>query len=121
MAYILSPELEANADAQWLEPFALPPAGGATSTNPGAIPKNFSIRFGAHRDSIYNTSKVTRSGPLTPSAPSLTRQAHKGALTAHHPSPPILEETFPDYQTVLAGLPEEPTPVTLPALTGRFF
>jgi hypothetical protein len=32
-----------------------------------------------------------------------------------------LEETFPDYQTALAGLPEEPNTVTLPALTGLFF
>jgi hypothetical protein len=33
----------------------------------------------------------------------------------------ILDETFPDYQTVLAGLPEEPTPVTLLILTWQFF
>ena len=36
------------------------------------------------------------------------------------PHPPIIDETFPDYQTALVGLPEEPTPVTLSALTGQF-
>ncbi len=32
-----------------------------------------------------------------------------------------MEEIFPEYQTALAGLPEEPNRVTLPTLTGRFF
>ena len=64
---------------------------------------------------------MSRPGPLNPTAPTLTRQAHAGALTAYHPSPLIMEETFPDYQTALASLPEEPNPVTLPALKGRFF
>ena len=64
---------------------------------------------------------MTRSGPLNPTAPTLTRQAHAGALTAYHPSPLILEETLPDYQTTLDSLPEEPDPVTLPVLKGSFF
>jgi hypothetical protein len=85
-----------------------PPVGGEPITTTGAIPKNFSIRFGAHRDSIYNTSHVTRSGPLAPMAPSLTRQAHAATLTQHHPSPLIVEETLPDYHTALDNLPEEP-------------
>jgi hypothetical protein len=33
----------------------------------------------------------------------------------------IMEVTFPDYQTAMASLPEEPSPFTLPALQGRFF
>jgi hypothetical protein len=113
--------LEANALAKWLELFPFPLSGGATNTNTGVIPKNFSIRFNAHRDSIYNTSLVNRSGPPTPSASALNRQAHAGALTAHHPCPPILRETFVACQTALDSLPEEPAPVTLPALKGRFF
>ena len=63
-----------------------------------ATPKNFSIRFGAYRDSIYDTSQVSRSCPLDPTVPALTRQARVDALTTHHPSPPIMDETFPDYQ-----------------------
>ena len=66
-------QLEMNTNAKWLVPFSLPPAGGATIANTWAIPKNFSIRFGAHRDSIYDTSQVSKSGPLTPTAPALTR------------------------------------------------
>jgi hypothetical protein len=114
-------QLEANTDAKWMVPFALPPGGETTSTSTGSIPKNSSIRFGAHRDSIYNTSQVTRSGPLAPSAPAATKQAHVGALTQHHPSPLIMEVTILDHQTALANLPEELDPVTLPALLGRFF
>jgi len=110
-------QLEANTDAKWLVPFSLPPVGGETSTTTRVIPKNFSIRFGAHRDCIYNTSHLTRSGPLAPTAPTLTRQAHAGTLTQHHPSPLIVEETLPDYKTALDNLPEEPEPVTLPTFT----
>jgi hypothetical protein len=65
-------QLEANADAKWLAPFSLTPTGGTTSATTGVIPKNFSIRFGAHHDSIYITSQVTRSGPLAPTATTLT-------------------------------------------------
>ena len=101
-------QLEANTDAKWLVPFSLPPVGGTTNTTTGVIPKNCSIRFGAHRDSIYNTSQVTRSDPLAPTAPALTRQAHAGTLTQYHPSPLIVEETLPDYQTTLDSLLEEP-------------
>ena len=71
-------QLEANADAKWLAPFSLTPAGGATSTTAWVISKNISIHFGAHRDSIYNTSQATRSGPLAPTALAFTRQAHAG-------------------------------------------
>ena len=110
-----------NADAEWLVPVSLTPARGAANTITGIIPKNFSIRFGAHRDYIYNTSQVPRPGPLNPTAPTLTRQAHAGTLTQYQPSPLILEETLPDYQTALDILPEELDPVTLPALKGSFF
>jgi len=49
-------QLETNTDAKWVVPFSLPFAGETTSTITWAIPKNFSIRFGAHRDSICDTS-----------------------------------------------------------------
>jgi len=48
-------QMETNADAKWLVSFSLSPAGGNTGTITRAIPKSFSIRFGAHRDSIYHT------------------------------------------------------------------
>ena len=32
-----------------------------------------------------------------------------------------MEEAIPDYQKALDSLPEEPSPVTLPALMRRFF
>jgi hypothetical protein len=91
--------------------------GGEPNTTAGVIPKHFSIRFIAHRDSIYNTSQVTRSGTLAPTAPALTKQAHAATLTQHHPSPLFVKETLPDYHTALDNLPEEPEPVTLPTFT----
>ena len=33
-----------------------------------------------------------------------------------HPRPPVLEEELPSYELALTTLPEEPSPVTLPAL-----
>ena len=80
-------QLESNTVAMWLVPFSLPLVGGNPITIIGAIPKNFSILFGVHRYSIYDTSQVSRSGPLVPTAPALTKHAHAGALTAHHPTP----------------------------------
>ena len=105
-------QLEANADAKWLVPFSLTPAGGTSSTTTRVIPKNFSIHFGAHRDSIYNTSQVTRPGPLAPTAQALTGQAHAGTLTQYHPSPLIMEETLPDYQTALGHCIASPRSLT---------
>jgi len=114
-------QLEAKADAKWLVPFSITPAGGPTTTTTGVISKNFSIRFGSHRDSIYNNSHVTGSGPLAPTALALTRQAHAGTLTQYHPSPLIMEEILPDYQTAIDSLSEEPDLVILSDLKGRFF
>jgi hypothetical protein len=113
-------QLEGSPTSKWLVPLALPPSGGTTSDARGALPKNFSIRFGAHRDSIYN-SEVTKAAALIPSAPAAARKANADALIYRHPIPPILEVVFPTYQAALDSLPEEPTPLTLPALKGCFF
>ncbi len=72
-------QLESSITAKRLTSWALPTAGGM------AIPKNFSIRFGAHKDAIYNTPVVSRVGPLTPAATAPTRAAHAAYLTSHHP------------------------------------
>ena len=67
-------------------------------------------------DSICRTSLGSRAGPLTPSTPVAVRAAQAAALTHRHPRPPIMNEAFPIYETALANLPEEPTPVKLPTL-----
>ena len=97
------------------DPWTLPAPGGP------ALPKNFSIRFGAHKDAIYGTPIVDRSGPMIPSAPAPTRAAHAAYLTAHHPTPHIMDEHFPTYATALANLQEEPTPFKLPTFKGSPF
>jgi hypothetical protein len=117
-------QLENNEVATWWESFKLPVPGAPTRpttaepSRPSAkeFPKNFSIRFGAHRDSICWSSLTSRAGPLTPSAQAAVRAAHAAALTHRHPIPVILEEGFPPYAEALASMPEEPTPVTLPTL-----
>ena len=58
---------------------------------------------------------------MIPSAPAPTRAAHAAYLTAHHPTPPILDEHFPPYETALANLQEEPTPFKLPVFEGSPF
>ena len=58
-------QLEDCKTDKWLTPFTLPPQGAMTSAAGGALPKNFSTLFGAHRDSIYN-SEVTKAAALTP-------------------------------------------------------
>ena len=99
----------------WWEHVCLPPTGGSTRSTDGEFPKNFSLCFGAHRDSICGSTTASSAGPLTSSAPASTRAAHVAALTHRHPLPPIMEGDFLKYTDALANLPEEPTTITLPA------
>ena len=109
-------QLEACQDATWMEAFRLIPTSGTFSAGAGEILKNFSFRFGAHRDFICGTSLGSRVGPLTPFAPVAVRAAQAAALTHRHPRPPILDEAFSAYETAMANLPEEPAPVKLQTL-----
>jgi len=68
-------------------------------------------------DSICGSSLGSRAGPLTPYAPAAVRAAQAAAVTHRHLRPLILDEAFPAYETAMANLPEEPTPVKLLALT----
>ena len=56
---------------------------------------------------------------MIPSASAPTRAAHATYLTAHHPTPLTLGETFPPYDKALANLQEEPTPFHLPVFKGN--
>jgi hypothetical protein len=68
---------------------------------PVPSPQHFSIRFRETRDSIISSYKAARTGPITPSAPVSTSAAHALALTAIHPFPPTLGESFPASSTLL--------------------
>ena len=101
--------------ASWWEHFRLPTTGGPNRSTDSEIPTKISPRFGAHQDSIYGSVTTSRVGRLTPSVLASAGAAHAAALTHRHPLPPIMEGTFPEYNDALANLPEEPTPITLPA------
>ncbi len=69
-----------------------PPRIGTSA--PGPIPKNLSIRFGAHRASIYGSTKAAKTMALTPSANDKTRESHYKAIVGSMIRPPILDAEF---------------------------
>ena len=80
------------------------------------LPKNLSLRFGAHRASICNATKASKTTALTASAKDVTRESHARELMRRHPRPKTLDEKFQDYKTLLDNAEVEPTPLTLPDL-----
>jgi len=109
-------QLEACEDATWWESFRLLPTMGPTSSSTGEIPKHLSLCFGAHTNSICGSALGSRADPLPPPAPTTSRAAHAVALKQRQPLPPIMGQNFSTYESALANLLEEPTPVTLLAL-----
>jgi hypothetical protein len=61
-------ELETAQDAPWKASFR-PPSPAYIGAPPlGPLPKNLTIRFGAHRASIYGTTKAAKTTALTTTA-----------------------------------------------------
>ena len=98
--FVLS-HLETADGASWLAPFRPPAPAQIGAGTPVPLPKNLSIRFGAHRASIYGTTKAAKTAALTASTKDRVRESHARELTIRHPSPNILDEVFPDYQQLL--------------------
>ena len=103
---------------QWLTPFALPlhpPSGAAPEAAPARteIPKNLTIRFGAHRASVYGSSAAAKTAPFTTSAKDPVRGAHARDFIQKPVQPKILDEEFPNYQKLLDGMATDPILVTL--------
>jgi hypothetical protein len=76
---------------------------------------NLTIRFGAHRASIYNTTKTTKTMALTTTAKDHARESHTKKITGRQILRKILDEEFLDYQKLLDG--EEVDPPSLPCRT----
>ena len=89
--------LEAAPEASWLAPFRLPHSAQMGVPTQGPIPKNLSIRFGAHRASIYGSLKAAKTMALTPSANDRTRESHAKEMVISLLRPAILDEEFPAY------------------------
>ena len=84
-------QLEAAPSATWIAFFRLqqPPQTGTSA--PGPLPKNLSIRFGAHRASIYGSTKAAKKMALTPSSNERTRESHAKEIAGSLIRPPILD------------------------------
>ena len=111
-------QLAAAPGIQWLSPFALPlhpPSGATPNASPArtAIPKNPTIRFGAHRASVYGSSAAAKLAPFAAAAKDPVREAHARDFMQKPTQPEIVDEEFPDYQKLLDDMATDPTPVTL--------
>ena len=81
-----------------------------------AYPKNLSLRFGAHNASVYGSSAVAKNAAFNATAKDPVREAHAMDFMARHVLPQILSETFANYETLMADMEEDPTPLTLPCI-----
>jgi hypothetical protein len=95
-----------------------PPAGDAHISAPAssAIPKNLTIRFGAHRASVYGNSDAAKITPFAASAKDLVRESQARDFIQESIQPKIRKEEFPDYQKFLDDVAAYPTPVILTCL-----
>ena len=87
-------QLETAQDASWKILFrpSSPAQVGAMPLGP--FTKNLIIRFGAHRASIYGTTKAAKIMALTTSTKDYTREAHANEITGRQIRPEILDEEF---------------------------
>ena len=95
-------QLVAAPGMEWISPFTLPrrpPTGNALASAPicTAIPKNLTIKFGAHRASVYGSSDAAKAAPFAASAKDSVRESHTRDFIQTHNQPKITEEEFPDY------------------------
>ncbi len=81
-----------------------------------AYPKNLSLRFGAHRASVYDSSATAKNVAFNAAAKDSIREAHAMEFMARPVSPKIFSEEFTDYETLLADLAEDPVPIILPCI-----
>ena len=111
-------QLETAPGMKWPTPLQLSPAAttGAPVAQP-ALPKNLTIRFGARRSSIYGASHAAKNAPFTTAAKDPVRESHARDFIANPVHPKILDEEFPEFQTLLDNLEDEVPPITLPRLS----
>ena len=69
-------QLETAQNASWKASFRPPPPVQIGTTPLGPLPINLSIRFGAHRASIYGITKAAKINALTATAKAQTRESH---------------------------------------------
>ncbi len=111
-------QLEMAPGVQWLTPLSLTSTTttGTIGAQP-ALPKSLTIRFGAHRASIYGASHASKTALFTSAAKDPVRESHARDFIANPAHPKILDEEFPEFQTLLDAMEDEVPPITLPCLT----
>ena len=92
-------QLAAALGIQWLSPFALPlhpPSGAAPDASPArtANPKNLTLRFGAHRASVYGSYAAAKLAPFAAAAKDRVREAHARDFIQMPVQSKILDEEF---------------------------
>jgi hypothetical protein len=107
-------------EVQWLSPFTLPlcPPSGDTpeaTLARSAIPKKLTIRFEAHRASVYGKPAAGKTAAFASAAKNLVRESHAMNFIHKLVHPKILDEEILDYQKLLDDMGVEPSPLTLPA------
>jgi hypothetical protein len=109
--------LETAHDASWHASFCPPSPAHIGATPMGPLPKNLSIRLGAHRASIYGTTKAAKTMVLTAAAKDQARESHAIELMGRQIRPQILDKGFQDYQKIMdnaeVDTPPSPCPTSL--------
>jgi hypothetical protein len=110
-------QLATAAGVTWPASFLLP-ADTAPLINGVrvAYPKSLSLRFGAHRASVYGNSNTAKNAAFNSAAKYSIREAHAVEFMARPVPPQILHEEFTDYETLLSDMAADPIPITLPCI-----
>jgi hypothetical protein len=108
----------------WLFSFTLPlrrPSRDAPEATPSrtAIPKNLTIRLGAHRASVYGSSATVKTAPFAAEAKDPARESHARDFIHKLVQHTIMDEEFLDYQKLLDGIAVDPIPITLACIPSR--
>ena len=101
-------QLETAPGASWKASFRPLASAHIGSAPLGPLPKKMTIRFGAHRTSIYGTTTSAKTMVLTATAKDQARESHARELTGRQTRPKIRDEEFPDYQKLLDNAEVEP-------------
>ena len=87
--------LTARPMAKWLAPFSIPsPTNAAIGLRGDPLPKNISIRFGAHRLSIYGAVHAAKTTPLLPNEKDAARKLNAGSYIRMLNGTPRLARRF---------------------------
>jgi hypothetical protein len=88
-----------------------PPSGASLEAAPTrtAIPENLTIRFGAHRASVYGSYVAAKTAPFAVAAKESVREAHARDFIQKPVQPKILDEEFSDYRKLLDDMATYPT------------